>query len=212
MKGQKKLGGLLPTAAILVLGIIYLASVAAVFAVPVDLQNDRAMQYLVHITTLLTAFVNIFFVSSICAREGDSSHGRLALLFAALMSIPILLGRGIGIAALSDPGLSSYDSVLNFYAPTSVTRITEVFSWTVLFPFSMLFLAILFFKKRDKTLPLALTALLSSACCFVGFLSMFYPDSVFLYIGMTGWGVLFFVFALLYLVRLIRKGRAKTAG
>lgn len=189
------------SSALLALGVIYLALVATTFIYKVDLAADRTFQYLLHVSTIATAIVYIFFAEIIYREEGSPST-RMALIFAALFAVPVILGRGIGIYAI----LALPDSIFNFYADVSVSKTIEVVSWTTLFPISMLSLAGVFFKKRERLL--SALCVLSALCCFVAFLSLIFPEAVFTLVGMMGWGVLFVLIVLVYLVKAVRESEA----
>lgn len=199
---QNKNIQVLRTAVLLVLGIVYLALVGATFAYSIDLEAAKSMQYALHITVILTALAYLFFLDHIYHAEEDKVNGRMAFLFGALFAIPVLIGRGIGLAALSNE-LNNINELLNFYAGVSVSRPIEMISWTTLFPFSMLFLAKVFFCRRNRIL--GILCAISALCCFIAFLSFVSTDSIFTFIGVFGWGVLFTVIILLYLIEQIRK-------
>ena len=207
-----KAGGILRTTVLLILGVLYLALVAAMFIFNIDLAADKTMQAVLHITVILSAFAYLFFVDMIYGTETDKGNGRLALILAALFTVPILIGRGIGIAVISFNELFAVDSIFNFYAAVSITRTIELISWTTFFPLSMLFLAKLFFKKGKKTLCLAWLCLFSSICCFIAFMSIISTNMIYLFIGVTGWGILFSLIIIVYLSAQIRKIKDNRAG
>jgi hypothetical protein len=158
------------------------------------------MQYVLHITVILTAFAYLFFADIIYSAESDKSNARAALILAALFTIPILIGRSIGIVFLSFKTLGPIDSVFNFYAEISISRTIEMISWAMLYPLSMVFLAMLYFKKKDKTSLLAWLCLLSAVCCFVAFGTFFSMNSIYLFIGILGWGILFLMVIKSYMI------------
>jgi hypothetical protein len=191
---------MLRTAALLVLGILYLILVSMTFIFKIDLANDRTMQYILHITVILTAFAYLFFADIIYSTEIDKANGRAALILAALFVIPILIGRSIGIVFMSFNTLGPIDSIYNFYAEISISRTIEMISWAMLLPLSMVFLALLFFKKDDKTKLLAWFCLLTAVCCFAAFGSFFSMNSIYLFIGLLGWGLLFLMVVISYMI------------
>lgn len=198
---QSKNIQVLRTAVLLVLGIVYLALFGATFALNINLEDCMSMQYALHITVILTAFAYLFFTDLIYRTEEDKTNGRMAFVFGALFTIPVLVGRGIGLAALSNE-LNNINEVLDFYANVSLSRPIEMISWTTLFPFSVLFLAKVFYS--EKKIVLSVLCFVSSLCCFIAFLSFVSTDSIFTFIGVFGWGVLFTIIILLYLIEQIR--------
>jgi hypothetical protein len=200
MKADRfKAAGLIRSVILLVLGIVYLALLAVTFASGIELASDKAMQYILHVDVILSAVAYLLFADTIYKAEKDEENGRLALIFAALFAVPILVGRGIGLAAISVSELSAPDSLYNFYAGVSISRTVELVGWTTLFPLSMLFFAKLFFKKRVKYM--ACLCLLSSVCCFIAFLSIVSSSIIYLFIGVAGWGILFLMVIIAYMSR-----------
>jgi hypothetical protein len=196
---QEKLPAKTPRALVLLAaGVAYLALVASTFIFGIDLAADRIMQYVLHGMIVISVFAWLFFVEMVYRTEADRANGRMALIFAALFTVPVLIGRSIGLAAVSFDALNPPDGVFNFYGSVSVSRTIEVSSWTTLFPLSMVFLAKVFFHKRNRAL-LAWTCVLSAVCCFIAFLSVVSTASVFLWIGVLGWGVLFLLVVIIYL-------------
>lgn len=189
---------------LVILGVVYLALLAATFIFGIDLATDKTMQYMLHVTLILSAFAYVLFVDAIYGSAADKTHARPALIFAAGFSVPVIIGRGIGLAAITSAELYVPDSLFNFYAPVSISMTIEVISWTTLFPLSMLFLGRLFFK--DKRV-LGCLCFASAVCCFVAFLSFFSSSAFFLFIGILGWGVLFLLVAIVYLAAQIKEKR-----
>ena len=183
--------GINRTEALLVLGILYLVLVASTFIFAIDLANDKTMQYVLHIAVILSALAYLLFVDTIYAAEGDRENGRPALTFAALFTVPVLIGRGIGLAVISFDELFQASSIFNFYAAVSLSRTVELAAWTTLFPLSMVFLAKLFFRQGNGARGLACLCLLSAICCFIAFMSIVSANLVYLFIGVAGWGFLF---------------------
>lgn len=194
---------------LLVLGVLYLVLVMAMFAFGIDLAADKAMQYALHITVILSAIAYLLFADAIYAAQEDKTDARPALLFAALFTVPVLAARGIGLAVISSEAMFSPDSVLNFYAAASASRAVEMTGWTVLFPLSMLFFSRLFFKARRKLL--AWLCLTSAVCCFIAFLSFVSDNMAFLFIGVAGWGVLFLAVIVAYMAGPMRDVWRKVA-
>ena len=206
---DRRTPGVLRAAALLVLGVLYLLLVASAFIFPVDLASGKAMQYALHAAVILTAPAYVLFADAVYGAEGDRGNGRPALIFAAMFAVPVLAARGVGIAAISFDELYSPASVLNFYAPVSVTRTVELAAWTTCFPLSMVFLARVFFRQGARVL--AWLCALSAACCFAAFPTLASPSLVFLFIGIMGWGVLFLAVAAGYLALLLRRRARKAA-
>lgn len=196
MKGQ-----VVPTVVLLILGIVYMVLVTATFIFKIDLANDKFIQYVLHITVILSAFSYLFFIDMIYNTGVDRENGRLALVFAALFTIPILIGRGIGIAYITNMDSNIIENAFNFYASVSISRSIELLSWTTLYPLSMLFLSRLFWRANKRLNTLAWLCLLSSICCFIAFMSFFSTNAIYLYIGLLGWGVLFIMVVIAYLVK-----------
>ncbi len=179
-----------------VLGVVYLTLIAYTFISGSNLATDKTTQYILHVAVILSAFAYVMFVDAIYASTEDKTHARPALIFAALFSLPVLIGRGIGLAAITSAKLYTPDSLFNFYAPASISMTIEVAAWTTLFPLSMLFLGRLFLKERHVLAGLCFA---SAVCCFIAFLSFFSSSMVFLFIGITGWGALFLLVVIVYL-------------
>jgi small neutral amino acid transporter SnatA (MarC family) len=201
-----KTNQVLRTAVLFGLGIVYLALVGATFILNIDLVTAKGMQYAVHITVILTAFAYLFFLNDIYRAEEDKTNGKMAFLFGALFAIPLLIGRGIGLAALSNE-FSNANEMLNFYAGVSVSRPIEMISWTTLFPFSMLFLAKAFFSRRNRIL--GILCAISAVCSFIAFLSFVSAKPIFTLIGVFGWGILFTIIILIYLLKQIKELRKR---
>jgi hypothetical protein len=189
----------------MVLGILYIALVASTFLFSMDLAADKTMQYVLHIVVILSAFAYLLFADTIYYAEGDRENGRLALIFAAIFTVPILIGRGIGLAVISYDELFAPDSIFNFYAAVSISRTMELVSWTTFFPLSMVFLAKLFLKQGNKSRLLAWLCLLSAICCFIAFMSVLSANIIYLFIGVLGWGILFEAVILVYLLRQLNR-------
>jgi hypothetical protein len=198
---NNKVNPVLRTVILLVLGIVYLALFGVTFAFNINLEVAKGMQYALHSTVILTAFAYLFFVDFIYSMEEDKTNGKMALIFGALFTIPVLIGRGIGLAALSNE-FNSINNILNFYGDVSISRSIEMVSWTTFFPFSILYLAKIFYSKKKRIL--SILCLISSACCFIAFLSFISPSIIYMLIGVLGWGVLFTIIIIIYLFELIR--------
>jgi hypothetical protein len=209
VKSEKAGKGMSRSIVLLILGVAYLGIVASTFVFHMDLASDKTMQVILHVTVILSAFAYLLFVDAIYSAEKDEANGRLALLFAALFTLPVAVARGIGLLAISNDTLFSPTGILNFYASVSVIRTVEIVGWTTFFPMSMLFLAKLFFRKYHKNCGIAWLCLLSAACCFVAFLTIVSPNTVILYIGIAGWGVLFLLVVLAYLIRQVKRMKEK---
>ena len=187
---------------LLIAGVAYLALLGAVFGTGIDLAADKPMQYALHITVILSAFIYLFFTDMIYRTQENKADARLALVFAALFTLPVLIGRGIGLLALSDSAWAAPDSLLNFYGTgVSLSRSIELLSWTVLFPLSMVFLFKVFLKQKKL---LAWLCLISAACCFIAFISFFSSEALLLWIGVAGWGPLFLLIVIVYLIQLLK--------
>lgn len=184
--------------ALALIGLVYLVLVAIMFITGADIAADAALQTALHITLILTAVAYVLFADAIYAGQ-KGEDARLLLIFAALFAVPVLLGRGIGLAYLQNPAMGD---VWNFYGAVSVSRAVEMVSWTVLFPFSMLYLSRLFFKQKSRFLGWA--GLFSAVCCFIAFLTFFSDAFVFLFIGLAGWGFLFELIVIVYLIGLLK--------
>jgi MFS family permease len=182
--------------ALLVAGVVYLGLVAATFVSGIDLAADRTMQYIVHFVVIVTAIVYVLFAEAVCRTEEGRERGRMLLVFAALFCVPVVVGRGLGIYAVSAP----LPEIWNFYGPVSVSRAIEMISWTLLFPLSMLYLARIFFGRKQRLAGVLCVA--SAACCLTAFASLISPKPVFTMIGVMGWGVLFLVIIILYMAGL----------
>ena len=198
--------GIIRTGVLLVLGVVYLVLVASAFIFAIDLASNKTMQYILHITVILSVVAFLLFTDTIYAAEGDQENGRPALIFAAIFTVPILIGRGIGIAAISFDQFYAADSLFNFYAAVSISRTIELVAWTTFFPLSMVFLAKVFFRQGNKARVLAWLCLLSAICCFIAFMTIVSPNLVYLFIGVTGWGILFVAVITGYLILQLRRG------
>jgi hypothetical protein len=197
--------GIIRTEVLLVLGILYIALVASTFIFSMNLAADKTMQYVLHIVVILSAIAYLLFADTIYYAEGDQENGRLALIFAAIFTVPILIGRGIGLAVISYGELFATDSIFNFYAAASVSRTIELVSWTTFFPLSMIFLAKLFLKQGNKSRIITLLCLLSAICCFIAFMSVLSANTIYLFIGVAGWGILFEAVIFVYLLRQLNR-------
>lgn len=185
--------------ALLAFDIAYLALVTATFIFRIDLAADAAIQYILHFVLIAAAIAYALFVEAI-HRAAENADSRTALMFAALFVVPVIIGRGLGIYALS----ARMTDIWNFYGPVSVSRAIEVLSWTTLFPLSVLFLAKLFLSSKERLL--GVLCILSAACCFAAFASIISPEPLFTMIGVMGWGALFLAIILLYIIRAKNKG------
>lgn len=189
----------------LILGAVYLALVAATFIFQIDLAADKTMQYILHITVILSAFAFLLFVDMIYTQEKNKDSARLALIFAALFTIPVLIGRGLGLAAISLGELNIASDILNFYAGVSVSRTVEMVAWTTFFPLSMLFLAKTFHGQQEKlSRALSVLCLLSAICCFIAFMSIISSNIIYLLIGVLGWGIIALLIVIFYLLKQLK--------
>lgn len=191
---------------LILLGIVYLALVAYIFISRVNLAGDRTLQYLLHPIILSSAITYVLFVDALYERAVDKVNARPALVFAAGFAIPVLIGRCIGLMAISSSALFTTNSLLNFYSSTSISMTIEVAAWTTFFPISMFFLGRLFFPKNRI---LGLLCFASSACCLIAFGSFFTTSMVFLLIGIIGWGLLFLLVVTAYLISQIHEYQAQ---
>jgi hypothetical protein len=187
------------SAALVALGVAYLAIVAAMFILNIDAAASAAFQYAAHVVTMASAIAYVLFAEAIYREDAQA---RMAFVFSAMFAVPVMIGRGAGIYAISN-GMT--DSVYNFYAAASVSRAAEVMSWTTLFPLSMLCLARLFLKKKRRLQGAVCAA--SAVCCFIGVLSLIFSEAIFSWIGVLGWGALFLIVVLVYLISRAKKTR-----
>jgi len=190
---------ILRSSVLLALGVLYAALAAVSFMPVVELEANGVFQLALHLAVIAGAIAYVYFTEIVYRVSG--AEARMALIFAALFAALVVIGRGVGIYAISNSPLAG--GVLNFYAKVSVSMTIEMLSWTVLFPLSMLELARVFFKEKQKLL--SALCLLSAICCFTAFLSLVFPEAVFTLIGMLGWGALFILVVLVYLVKAIKK-------
>jgi hypothetical protein len=205
---RKKTEQMLWAVVLLIIDLLYLALVTNASFSGIDLRTDKNMQYIIHITVILSTLVYLFFVEMIFRTEKDSKSGRLALIFASLFIIPVIIGRAIGIFCISQLGTVS--SIFNFYENISVSRTIELISWTILFPLSVLFLAIVFYKKGGKIgVALCGLCLLSAVCCFIAFMMLISSSPIYFWIGLLGWGGLFLLIIILYMFDLVIKPNMK---
>lgn len=184
---------------LLTLGVLYVVLAGISFTPVVDLETNAVFQCVLHIAVIAGAIAYVYFAEMIYRVSG--TEARMALIFAALFLVPVVLGRGVGIYAISNAPLSG--GVLNFYAAVSVSRTVEMLSWTMLFPLSMLGLSRVFYKEKQKLL--SILCLLSALCCFAAFLSLIFQDTIFILLGMLGWGALFVLIVFVYLVKAAKK-------
>lgn len=181
------------------LGLLYAALAAASFTSEIQLETNSIFQYVLHISVIAGGIAYVYFAEMIYRISG--TEARMALIFAALFAVTVLLGRGVGIYAVSNVSLTG--DILNFYGTVSISRTVEMLAWTVLFPLSMLGLSRVFYKEKQKLL--SVLCMLSVLCCFAAFLSLISADAIFFWIGMLGWGVLYIAVVLVYLVKAVRK-------
>lgn len=174
---------------------MYVALAAASFMPGVSLQTNAVFQCVLHISVIAGAIAYVYFAEMIYRISG--TEARMALIFAVMFAVPVLLGRGAGIYAISNASLAG--GALNFYGDVSVSRAVEMLSWTVLFPLSMLGLSRVFYKEKQRLL--SVLCALSALFCFAAFPSLMFPGAVFFWLGMLGWGVLFVLAVLVYLVK-----------
>lgn len=208
LQERKLPSGIGRAVALLILNLIYLVLVVITFIANIDLAADGNMQYILHITVILSAFAYLLFVEMVYRTENDIINGRLSLIFSSLFTIPVLLGRGIGILVISHNELNTVNNILNFYGNISISRTIEMISWTTLFPLSVLFLARIFYKNKGRIgTILGGLCLLSSICCFIAFMSIISSSSIYVWIGVLGWGGLFLLIIILYIYRQVKKYR-----
>lgn len=190
------------TLVLLLLGILYLALAAASFAPGMNLAGNRPMQYLLHVTVLLSAFAYLLFAELACSEHRETVLARLAVTFAGLFTLPIVLGRSLGMWYISLQSPDAALDIFNFYsAGESVSRTMELVSWTVLYPISMLFLGRVFYRSKHRFRRLLLVlSVASSACCFAAFTLLITPDTIFFIVGVLGWGVLLEAILVVYLL------------
>lgn len=188
------------SAALFILGVAYMAVVALMFVLNIDAAANGAFQYAAHIVTMASATAYVLFAEAVYREAGE--RARMAFVFSVMFAVPVMIGRGIGLYAISS-GLG--DSAFNFYAAASVSRAIEVTSWTTLFPLSMACFAKLFLSSKERLLGVLCAA--SAACCFIAFLSLVLPDLIFTWIGVLGWGALFLLVVLVYLISRAKKTR-----
>jgi MFS family permease len=182
--------------ALLVTGIVYLALVAATFIFHIDLAADITMQYVIHFVMIIAAVAYLLFAEMICRTEEGRERSGMLLVFASLFCLSVIVGRVLGIYAIAAP----LPEIWNFYGEISVSRAIELTAWTLLFPLSVLYLARVFFGKRQRFA--GVLCLISAVCCFTAFASLLSPEPVFTMIGVMGWGVLFLVIMVLYMIGL----------
>jgi hypothetical protein len=191
---------------LLVIDLLYLALVGVTFIAKIDLATNRNMQFILHITVILSAFAYLFFIEMIYRTEKDIVNGRISLIFSCLFTVPILLGRGIGIMSISQNGLNMINSIFNFYANVSISRTIELISWTTFFPISVLFLARVFYKIKGRIgTILGGLCILSSICCFIAFMSIISSSVIYVWIGVMGWGLLFILIIIFYIYHILLK-------
>ncbi len=156
------------------------------------------MQFIIHIVVILSAVIYVFFVKDINHTEHNKNCGKVAYIFSILFSALIFIGRFAGISALltSDP----VKSVLNFYGDYSISRNIELLSWTTLFPVSVLFLGVIFIKEGKYGIILSGLCFTSALCCFIAFMCLFSSSFIFFLIGLTGWGALFIMIIIMYII------------
>jgi hypothetical protein len=141
--------------------------------------------------------------------ENDNVNGRMSFVFSCLFTVPIIIGRGLGLFSISQNGLNAVYDIFNFYNNISISRTIEIISWTTFFPLSILFLARIFNKSKERADKiLAGLCMLSSVCCFIGFMTIISSNTVYLWFGLTGWGVLFVLIIIFYIYSHILKNKA----
>lgn len=205
LKPQNTRGLLAASLVLLLLGLGYLILLGFIFISGLNLENNRPVQLITHIVVLLSGFSYLIFADQVCGSIKQVAFARLALTFAALFTLLITLGRGLGIWYIMLPNPDAGYSLLNFYASgDSLTRTVELLSWTLFYPFSVLFLG-LFLRKSGHRFGrvLLVLSILSAACCFVAFMLLIKPDTIFFIIGATGWGLLFELIILVYFVGIL---------
>jgi hypothetical protein len=188
---------------LLIFDLLYLILVGITFIVKMDLVSNKGMQFSLHITVILSTIAYLLFVLSIYRTENNKKCGLTAFIFSVLFSILIFIGRSAGILALFSSDVINND--FNFYGDFSISRNIELFSWTTLFPVSVLFLAIIFLKKGKYGSLLSGLCFASAICCFIAFMCFFSSNIIFLLIGITGWGALFILIIVMYIIDQVKK-------
>ncbi len=204
VKKQEK--GLVWSALVLtVLGAVYLVMLILTFASGINLEGNKAMQYLLHGVVLLTAVSFLLFADQVCAKGNKTIAARLAVIFAALFALLLIIGRGLAVWYISMPVPDPAFAVYNFYSSgESVSRTIELLGWTLLYPTSILLLGFVFRGSRTPFhLPLFYLSVASALCCYAAFGLLIAPAfTLFFIVGATGWGLLLEVIVATYLVGL----------
>lgn len=190
---------------IFLLGLLYTVLLVPLFTPGVDPANEHGLQYLLHVSISLTIVAYFFFIYALYRAEKGNEFLKLSLLFAGLSLIPILIGRCLGIAALSYNEMQPVLHILNFYGEIPVTRTIELIGWTIFFPISLSFLARSYSSKVGRSNKvIGGLALASALCCFVGIGIFFTSSMIPLIIGIMGWGMLFLVMIAAFLYKQMR--------
>ncbi|SDO10032.1 hypothetical protein [Acetanaerobacterium elongatum] len=205
LKPQNTRSLLASSLVLLLLGLAYLILLGLIFCFGLNLENNRTVQLITHLVVLLSGLAYLIFADQVCGSVKEVPSARLARTFAALFMLLITLGRGLGIWYIMLPSPDAAYSLYNLYAAgDSLPRTIELISWTIFYPFSVLFLG-LFLRKSDYRFGRALFVLsiLSAVCCFIAFMLLIKPDTIFFIIGATGWGLLFELIIIVYFVGLL---------
>ena len=203
-KNKRLLNQITLAVILLVIDFLYLILVGISLITNMDLVTNKNMQYSLHITVILSAIVYLLFVLNIYHDENKKKYGKAAFAFSILFFALVLTGRFTGIITLFSNNITN--SVFNFYGNFSISRNIELVAWTTLFPVSVLFLAAVFWKKGKCGTLLSGLCFASAICCFIGFMSFFSSNIIFLMIGITGWGLLFIMIIIMYIIYQTKKG------
>lgn len=188
---------------LLVLDLLYLILVGIALISKMDLATNKNMQFSLHITVILSSIVFLLFVFNIYRTENNKKYGKAAFVFSILFFAFVLFCRSAGIITLFSSNIAK--SIFNFYGNFSISIKIELVSWTTLFPVSVLFLGAVFWKKGKYGTLLSGLCFVSAICCFIGFMSFFSSNIIFLMIGITGWGTLFIMIIIMYIIYQAKK-------
>lgn len=201
--------------ALAVLGAAYLVMLILVFGAGVNLEGNNAMQYLLHGVVLLTAFSFLVFVERVCAERRETLAARLAVTFASLFALLLIIGRGLAIWVISLPAPDAALAVYNFYASgESVSRTIELLGWTLIYPTAILLLGFVFRgSSHPFRLPLFFMSIASSVCCYAAFGLLIAPSyTLFFVVGAVGWGFLFEAIVVAYCIGLLGRQKEIAVG
>ncbi len=207
---KQNIGVLWSSLALAVLGAAYLVMLILIFGTGINVEGNYAMQYLLHGVVLLTAFSFLVFVEQVCAQRKETLAARLAVIFTAMFSLLLIIGRGLAIWVISLPAPAAALAVFNFYASgESVSRTIELLGWTLIYPTAILLLGFVFRgSSHPFRLPLFFMSIASSVCCYAAFGLLIAPSyTLFFVVGAVGWGFLFEAIVVAYFIGLL--GRQK---